>query len=221
MILAIAGTKGGIGKSTLAANLAVEAMEFGLRTLVVDADPQASCMRWAQCAHTRGVRVPTVTAVGEGFYKDDHLANLARGFELTVLDCPPRVGTGLKGALMVADLVVVPCRASHVDVWGLQDTVELIREARKVRRSPLDAVVVLSGVKPRTTMGKSVREAIAVLGLPILATEVCDRADYQSVLGGGVTLRKHSARGEALREMRALFSELREEHHVGAQAGAH
>ncbi len=207
MIIAIAGTKGGIGKSTISICLSVEAKEHGRRTLLVDADLQGTCMRWSQVAHIKNISIPTVTAVNDGYYRDGQLNALARGFDWTILDCPPRLGVGLKGAFMVCDLAIVPCRPTYADAWGLEDTVELIREAQKARPE-LQAVVLLTGVKGRTALAKSVREVLSPFGLTILSTEIHDRTDYQSVLGGGVTLRKHAPRSEALKEMHSLFDEL-------------
>lgn len=204
-IVAIAGTKGGVGKSTLAIGLAVESHEAGINTLLLDADSsQGTCLRWAALAQSREVPVPRVARAAERYYRDP---DLGADFDRVIIDCPPRLGAGLKGAFAVADLVIIPCRPSVADAWGLADTLALLAEAWKVRPK-LRAVVLLAGVKSRTTMAKSAREEFAVFKLPIMATEVRDRADYQGVLGGGLTLRRHAPRGEAAREMRELFDEV-------------
>ena len=108
MIVALAGQKGGAGKSTLAVCLAVEALERGERVLLVDADPQGTARTWVEVAAEGGQTVPTSITMGASMHRDGQLRALAAGFALTLIDCPPRHGEIQRAALMVADRVLIP-----------------------------------------------------------------------------------------------------------------
>src|ERR1700753_2941419 len=106
MIVAFAGQKGGVGKSTTAVCIAVAALERGARVLLVDADPQGTVRTWGEVASERKLPAPTVIAMGASMHKAGQLMPLAAGYDLTVIDCPPRHGEVQRSALMVADVVV-------------------------------------------------------------------------------------------------------------------
>ena len=77
MIVAFAGQKGGVGKSTTAVCLAVAALERGARVLLVDADPQSTVRTWGEVAAERRRPAPTVVAMGSSMHKAGQLGELA------------------------------------------------------------------------------------------------------------------------------------------------
>lgn len=206
MIIALAGQKGGSGKTTTAVALAAELHARGSRVLLVDADPQGSARTWAAVAAEAERPTPTVVSMGPNLYQPSQLPTLARSFEHVVVDCPPRSGDVQRAALMVATVAVLPCGPAAVDAWALAESLELVRAAQ-VLRPELRAVVLLSRVVARTAIGAGARDALAGCGLPILRTSLGFRVAYQEALAAGLGVAQYEA-GEAADEVRALTDEL-------------
>jgi chromosome partitioning protein len=103
-IVAFAGQKGGVGKSTSAISVACEWHAKGSSVLVCDADPQGTSRTFAAVAAEAGNEAPTVVGVGEGLERPDQVPKLSRSHDWTVIDCPPRMGKIQRAAMMIADL---------------------------------------------------------------------------------------------------------------------
>ena len=207
MIIACAGQKGGGGKTTTAISLAAEWHARGRRVLLVDSDPQGSSQTWAAVGAEAGHSLPLVVAMGPGLHRPDQLPALARNYEVTIIDCPPRHGDIQRAALMVADLVLLPCGPSAVDAWALAATVDLINEA-KVVRPDLAAAVLITKKNGRTAIGAGAREALAASGLPILSTELGYRVTYQEAPAAGLGPTVYDPSGVAALEVRRLVDEI-------------
>jgi chromosome partitioning protein len=207
MIVAFAGQKGGVGKSTTAVCLAVAALERGSRVLLVDADPQGTVRTWGEVAAERKRPAPTVIAMGASMHKQGQLAELAAAYDMTFIDCPPRHGEVQRSALMVADVVVLPCGASAADAWALATSLEVVREARAMR-DELVACVLITRKQGRTALGKAARKVLESTGLPVLTTELGSRIAYQEALAGGQGITSYAVRDAGTREIFDLLDEL-------------
>src|SRR5688572_22236804 len=151
MIVTLMGQKGGVGKSTTAICLAMAAYERGLRTLLVDADPQGTLQTWAEVAAENRRSAPTVVSMDAAMHRPGQLDALARDHDWTFIDCPPRHGDVQRSALMIADVALLPCGPTASDVWALSSSLELVRSARALRES-LIACVVITRKQPRTAL---------------------------------------------------------------------
>lgn len=207
MIVALAGQKGGAGKSTLAVCLAVEAMARGRRVLMVDADPQGTARTWAEVAAERGEPTPTAITMGASMHRDGQLRALAAGYDLTFIDCPPRHGEIQRAALMVCDRALIPCGPSAPEVWSLGDTTALLAEARALRPE-LAVMAVLSRVQSRTAVGAGGATSVGEAGLPVADVRLGFRVAYQEALVCGRGVTTHDPTGAAAREIRRLYDEL-------------
>jgi len=220
MIVTLLGQKGGIGKSTTAICLAMAALKRGAAVLLVDADPQGTIRTWNDVAHERGVAVPTVIAMGASMHRPGQLDVLARRYDLTLIDCPPRHGDIQRSALMIADAALLPCGPSAADVWALSTTIELIAEAKTLREK-LQAAIVITRKQGRTTLGKSARGVLEASGLTVLGAELSYRISYQEALAAGSGVTQHCPRDLAAREVAALLAELKEYVHVEETSGCY
>jgi chromosome partitioning protein len=207
MIVAFAGQKGGVGKSTTAVCLAVAALESGSRVLLVDADPQGTVRTWGEVAAERKRPAPTVIAMGASMHKAGQLGDLAASYDMTFIDCPPRHGEVQRSALMVADVVVLPCGASAADAWALASSLEVVREARAMRDELL-ACVLITRKQGRTALGKGARKVLEATGLPVLETELGSRIAYQESLAAGQGITTFAPRDAGSREITDLLEEL-------------
>lgn len=206
-VLAVAGQKGGAGKSTVAICLAAEAVARGRRVLLVDADPQGTARTWGAVAAETGHPSPTIVAMGATMHKPGQLLQAAQSFDLVVIDCPGKLGDIQRSALLVADVALLPCGPSAADAWALSSSIELVHEARTFRPT-LASAVVITRKQGRTSLGQAAREVLADAGLPVLESELGYRIAFQEALGAGQCVGAYAPRDPASEELRALFDEL-------------
>lgn len=207
MIIACAGQKGGSGKTTTAISLASEWQRRGRRVLLVDADPQGSSLIWGQVGAELGRALPTVIAMGAGLHRPDQLPAMAANYDVVVVDCPPRHGEIQRAAMMVADLVILPCGPSAVDTWALAASVDVVNEA-KTFRPDLTAIVLITKRTARTAIGAGAREALTASGLPVFDTELGYRIAYQEAPAAGQGPSTYDASGPAGAEVKKLVDEI-------------
>jgi chromosome partitioning protein len=212
MIIALTGQKGGVGKSTTAICLAAATMQRGLRVLLVDADPQGTVRTWGDVAGESGRTTPTVVAMGAAMHRQGQLPAMAAGYDLTIIDCPPRHGDIQRAALMVADLAVLPCGPTAADAWALAATLEVIKEATTLR-DQLRCCVLITRRQGRTVLGKSARAVLEASGLPVLDTALSYRVAYQEAIAAGQGVTTYARKDPAAREIEDLFDELKRFHH--------
>jgi chromosome partitioning protein len=145
LVITIAQRKGGAGKTTLAAQLAVAWARQGVRVTALDIDPQGSFAAWA------GVRRARLggDAIGFGFdalpgwRAAQWIENQARDSDLVVIDCPPHAETEAQIAVRAAGLVLIPVQPSPLDLWATEATLKMVRDERR------RALIVLNRVPPR------------------------------------------------------------------------
>jgi chromosome partitioning protein len=149
MILVVGGIKGGVGKSTLAANLAVLAAREGRDVLLVDGDSQETTMTWAAARGEReGVTtdgVTTVALVGKGVR--DELRRLRPKYDTIIIDAGARDTTTQRSALTIADTVLLPFAPRGPDLWTIEAVVELVTEIRAVNEG-LCALAMVNRADP-------------------------------------------------------------------------
>lgn len=203
-----AAVKGGCGKSTLAVNLAAEYQRRKRRVLIVDADPQGTARVWSEVAAERQQPAPTVVAMGKDLHRPGQLDRVAAAFDNVIIDCPGRDGAVVRAALMVADLVLIPCGASPADAWALQQSLDLVDEARALRPELAARVVITR--RRATTLGKNARNDLVANGVPLLGAELAERVAYQLAMGEGRGVTNMAGQIEAVREIRQLTDAVEE-----------
>ncbi|CEE15849.1 AAA family ATPase (plasmid) [Xanthomonas citri pv. citri] len=206
MIVGLLNQKGGVGKTTLAVNLAASLTRDGSRVLLIDADPQGSALDWAAARDGE----PLFSVVGfprPTVHKD--IAQLGQGYEHIVIDGPPRVTDLARSAIMAADVVLIPVQPSPYDIWAADEVVKLIEEAR-VYKDALKAAFVVNRKIVNTAIGRDVGEALAAYPVPALAASVTQRVVFAEAVARGQAVHEIDAEGPAAAEIEAVRKELME-----------
>src|SRR5271169_225909 len=171
MIVSFLNQKGGVGKTTLAIHVADALARRKKRVLLVDADPQGSALDWA--AARRGQSLFPVAGLPRASIHKE-LPTLAQGFDVVIIDGPPRVYDVARSAIMACDLVLIPVQPSPYDVWAAKEIVDLIHEA-SVYKPKLKSAFIINRKIVNTAIGRDVAEALAEYPVPVLEASVSQR----------------------------------------------
>lgn len=209
-ILTVAQQKGGAGKTTLAAHLAVAIAETGKSVAVVDIDPQASLSSWWEMREEMGLPAPS-NGKGKGslsvhritgWRTANEVEKLARDHDVVVVDSPPHAETEAKIAVRVADLVLVPLQPSPMDFWATQATLDLAKSEKT------DALLVLNRVPPRAALTEAMTAKIKEMGAKVAKAQIGNRVALAASLLEGKGVSEYQKRGTAAAEIKALAAEV-------------
>jgi chromosome partitioning protein len=199
-VITVAQQKGGSGKTTIAANLAVALARAGHSVAVLDTDPQGSLGRWFMARREKGdpgLEFATASAWGVS-YECDKLRKL---HDFIIVDTPPKVDADLRPALRESNLVLVPVAASQVDVWATESILDLARRERR------PAMVVLNRVKAGTRVLDEVVAAVAAMEVLQARTSLGNRVVYAETLGQGKGVHE-AGRGAWTAEVDGLMADV-------------
>jgi chromosome partitioning protein len=188
MILTVGNTKGGVGKTTLALNIAIERARQGQDVLFVDADEQRTASDFFALRSDR-LGDPGVTHVAlSGLAVRKQTARMSPKYDDVVIDVGGRDTTALRAALVVADCVLVPSQPRSFDLWALEIMASLIRDAIAINDA-LRAFAILCRADPQgADNAEAARTLAGVEGLTYLDTPIVMRKAWAnaSSLGLGV-----------------------------------
>ena len=207
MIIALLNQKGGVGKTTLALNLAGEWARHGTRVTLIDADPQGSALDWSQQRAREGL--PRLFGV-LGLARDTlhrEAPELARDADIIIIDGPPRVAALMRSALLASDVVLIPVQPSPLDGWASAEMLALVTEAR-IYRPELAARFVLNRCDARTVLARETVETLADHDPSALATAIGQRVAFAAAVQSGRLVSELDEDAPAAREIAALADEI-------------
>ena len=201
-IITVAQQKGGSGKTTLTANLAVGFAALGKKVAIIDTDAQGSLGRWFMARRDLladpGLDFSTSSAWGVEY----EASKLADHNDIVLVDTPPKADSDLRPALRKAALVLVPVATSHVDLWATESVLDL------ARRASTPAMIVLNRTRAGTRLGVEIAQAAAEIEAGLADTTLANRILYAETLGRGQGVQDAAPKGPAAAEVAALTREI-------------
>lgn len=206
-VIAIANQKGGVGKTTLAINLARAFQLSGKRVLIVDSDPQGSARDWYQASQNRNGDMPVVVGVDRPVLETS-VQQLRAAFDIILIDGAAKLQEMTVSAIKAADCVLIPVQPSALDIWAAEELVELIKTRQSVTEGKPVAAFVVSRQILGSRLAQDASEALAALKLPILPARTTQRVIYAECMSTGSTVLDLEANGPASKEVKAVMDDL-------------
>lgn len=212
MILTVGNTKGGVGKTTLAVQIALARALAGREVWLIDGDRQGTAQTAitirADAGHLPGI---ACASYPEGPTLRSQLQQQAKHYDDIIIDAGGRDSSALRAALVLSDVLLVPFQPRSYDVWALNDIASLIDEARSVRDG-LRAIAVLNCADPGDVSTDNADAAEAVADVPqfeYLATPIRRRKSFANSSGQGLSvLESKPTDKKACEELLALVNAL-------------
>lgn len=207
VIISLANSKGGTGKSTIACHLACLAHESGRRVAFVDCDGQESGSRWI-----KGMGSPF--PVHRLLSPDDlmeQMDGIVERSDLVVADGPAGFSEITRSLILISDLALLPCGPSILDLEALRDVLRVVRNAQRVRKGPPEAILVPNKLQTGYRLSRELLEAAAEVGIPAV-DGLHLRQSFADAAGQRSTVWKLKGADEAAREIRHLYNQIHERH---------
>jgi chromosome partitioning protein len=208
MILTIGNTKGGVGKTTLALNIAIARSIAGSDVWLIDGDRQGTSST-ALAIRSESGRLPSIATSQyvDGPTLRAQVGLQAKKFDDVVIDVGGRDSTALRASLGLADVLLIPFQPRSIDVWALADISALVEEVRSLGKE-LKAYAVLNLAD---IQGQDNRDAAAALadfpGIQLLDTPIRRRKAFANAAGEGMSvLESEPADPKARTEVQALVN---------------
>lgn len=198
-IICVANRKGGVGKTTLATNLAVALNNKG-KSILIDADEQQSAFKWANQRDD----IECITIHSDLLEK---LEQLDKEYEYILIDVAGRDSTIFREALLVSDTLIVPTQPSLLDLQVLDYMQEKVKTAKQTNEN-LKAYVLINRAAVRTTELKDAIEFIAEFDqFKLLKTVLFERKQFRDAIVESKSVTEMNA-SKAKDELNQLIIEL-------------
>ena len=200
--LAILSRKGGTGKTTLATHLSVAAERAGHTAALIDLDPQSSAAKWRD---NRTDETPAVISAHS--QRLGQILKLAadNGATLAILDTAPHTETAALDAARTADMVLVPCKPSLIDLQAIGSTLDVVRLAK------VPAHIVLNAVPARGDLTDQARAVVDIYDVPCAPCEIGHRIGFVHAYNAGLTVQESEPASKATTEINALYTYIAEQ----------
>lgn len=180
MVISVTNLKGGVGKTTIATNLAVSLCHKGYDVCIVDTDlGQQSSMEWSGNRSGELKSVPVYGVTIKQLNKE--VEELTRRFEIVIVDGTPQLSELADRTILASDLLIIPLTPSIYDYRGFENFLERYEQIKGVKEasgSSVEAHVMLNRVVAGTNVTKDIEEAIKEYEVNILNTRFVNRVAY-------------------------------------------
>ena len=204
-VITIAQQKGGAGKTTVTAHLAVAFAQRGKRVAIIDIDPQASLSTWHRIREEKfGEDYTGLTSItSTGWRLVGEIADLKDDHDIILIDSPPHIEADARGAIRAADLIILPVQPSPTDLWATKATLEISEQ------EGIETRILLNRVAANSRLGKAVQADLKKsAGKQLLKTQIGNRVSFASSMIDGRTAMEAFIGSTGAEEIKQLAVEL-------------
>jgi len=181
-VVGILHGKGGVGKSTVAVNLARSLQLRGLDVVIIDCDAQGTSQSW-KASRDDGSDLPAVFGVDKASALESDVRRLSDSFDIAVIDGGAHLDKMHAAIIKTSDLALIPVQPSPADIWPTEQIVDLIKQRQEITGEP-DAAFVISRRKVGSRLGEGVQDVLERFEMPVWEG-TCDRVAYPQAMGRG------------------------------------
>jgi chromosome partitioning protein len=201
-IIAVVAQKGGTGKSTVTANLAVAAHLSGRRTIVLDTDPQGCVVNWSRA---RGAAEPTTVYGKAAAIHPMRFAAERSGLDLMLIDTRASSIEDSLDAAKAAQLTLIVVRPTAIDLHAIRKTVEALKPLGRPAAFLLNQAPSRRVDREPAIVGAAV-DLLVGYGLPLAPIALRTRGVYQTAFAQGLSPQETEPDGSAATELKALWT---------------
>ena len=188
MIISVINLKGGVGKTTIAVNLAVAFAHRGKKVCIIDTDKeQLSAVKWSG---QRDDDKPTVSVITVGEKLVREVQTHAKNFDIVVLDGSPQLGELANNTLIVSDLVIVPVANSVLEFWSMDNFADRFKQAKQLKEGVGGNIIglcVFNRYNDKQNLSKEMKEALKQFPeFEPMDTTIADRVAYKEAMMQGL-----------------------------------
>jgi chromosome partitioning protein len=200
-VITVAQQKGGAGKTTVAAHLAVALSQRGFRVGVIDVDPQGSLTHWHRIREERfgegytGLQFASVS----GWRVGSEVSRMKRSCDFIIIDSPPHVETEARTAIRQGNLLLVPVQPSPTDLWATQATLQLSKSEN------IPARIILNRVNSKSKIVEMIEKELTGA---LTKTRLGNRVIYAAALMEGRGVTEVEPTSPAALEIKSLVKEV-------------
>jgi chromosome partitioning protein len=176
MIIGVTNLKGGVGKTTIAQNLAVCFAHMGFKTCIVDTDTNSNSLSWSAA---REEELPSITVVGSTEPKaiGKMVRDMHKDYEVVVIDGTPSLSEMTTRIILASDLLLIPILPGAHDLRAMNLFFERLEQAKEVREE-IPAYFLINQYAANINVHRGMKEAVESFGIPLLDTTLSKRAVY-------------------------------------------
>lgn len=213
MIISSVSYKGGVGKSTIAQNLAVKFSKDGHKVVLIDADESAASSKWA-AARADSEIVPFIQVVQKLDPRDliPSVKHLYDDNDIVIIDGPPSLFPIVSKILLVSHVILVPVTPKGgSDIWVTQDFLSRYEEVKQTSDQVGQAFFVLNMYKDNVNLHRAFAEALeenqGEFGVRKLEAILRERVAFGEANSQGLAVVEYTD-PKAQAEIEALYEEV-------------
>jgi chromosome partitioning protein len=214
-VITFANTKGGVGKSTLAVELAVYLSDYGKRVGFINVDDQTTSTRRLESLTPQAItlishQITAANSAKRTTEVKEAITRFSTISDYTIIDTPGSVALETSQAIAKADVVVIPMHPSADDIHELANTLVMVNAAREVRGGEPTALLVLNGTAPNDVQIPAIKVLAKELGVTLCQTTVNRVVPIRDSSGSNTVSTRYSASRsrKSGERMRALCEEI-------------
>jgi chromosome partitioning protein len=194
-VISFVSPKGGVGKTTATLLLAGELADAGGTVRIIDADPNLPLDEWARMPN-RPEAITVVACRDENAIIDE----IEKGVDearFTLVDLEGAATAAVTFAIAQSDLVIIPCKGSHLDATQAARAIKLVKQTERGARTKIDYAILFSQIPPalRSNNQRDIADQFTDADIPVIPVMIYNREAYRAMFATGGTLRTINDRG--------------------------